>query len=526
MTEKMRAALAQEDFETLTGLLEDLPVTEIAVVLRELSDDAREQVYHLLSAELATEAFSHLTDEQQEQLVREFDEDERIQQARYLLEARRFADLRDMLAELTPQDVALLLEEMPEKNLPLLYRLLPKEQAVDVFVEMDGDNQELLIKAFSDHELKEVVDELFLDDTVDLVEEMPATVVKRILQQTDPDTRKWINEILNYPKDSVGSIMTIEFVDLKGTMTVADAFTRIRRTGVDKETIYTCYVTDQNRKLLGYVTAKDLMLADQAGLIEDIMEENVLYISTLDDQEDAVKMINRYDLLALPVVDGERRLVGIVTVDDAMDVMEDEATEDIEKMAAMTPSERPYLKSSVWSIWAQRIPWLLLMMVSATFTGTIISSFEESLAVVPVLTMFIPMLMGTGGNAGSQSSVTIIRGLAVGDIEIGDILRVLWKELRVSILCGVALAAGSFLKILLIDNLLLHSGVSVMAALTVCVTLLVTVVAAKLVGSSLPILTKRLGLDPAVMASPFITTVVDAISLVIYFNVATILLKL
>lgn len=526
MTERMRAALAQKDYETAAALLAEHPVAEVAAILDELPQEALEPIYRELPEELATEAFSHLNDEQQELLVRDFDENERIQQARYLLEKRQFADLRDMLAELTPQDVAILLEEMPENNLPLLYRLLPKEQAAEAFVEMDGDNQELLIKAFSDRELKEVVDELYLDDTVDIVEEMPANVVRRILQQADPDTRKWINEILNYPKDSVGSIMTIEYVDLKGNLTVADAFARIRRIGVDKETIYTCYVTDQNRKLLGYVTAKALMLAEQSSLIEDIMEENVLYISTMDDKEDAMKMINRYDLLALPVVDGERRLVGIVTVDDAMDVMEDEATEDIEKMAALTPSERPYLKASVWSIWAQRIPWLMLLMVSATFTGTIINSFESSLAVVPVLTMFIPMLMDTGGNAGSQASVTIIRGMALGDIEMGDILRIVWKELRVSLLCGVALAAAGFLKIMLVDNLLLHSGVTIAQSVVVCITLLGTVIAAKLVGCTLPVLARRLGFDPAVMASPFITTVVDAISLIIYFNVATSILRI
>ncbi|MBO5797436.1 MAG: magnesium transporter [Clostridia bacterium] len=485
-----------------------------------------ETIYRLLPSSLSTEAFVFIPDEGQEHLVREFDEDERTEQARYLLQEHEYAALRDMLVELTPQDIASLLSEMPEASLFLLYRLLPKELAAEVFVEMDGDEQELLIKAFSDRELKEIIDELYLDDTVDIVEEMPATVVRRILKQTDPDTRKWINEILNYPKDSVGSIMTIEYVDLKGGITVADAFTRIRRTGVDKETIYTCYVTDPNRKLLGYVTAKDLMLADQTDLIEDIMEPNVLYVSTLDDQEEAVRMINRYDLLALPVVDGERRLVGIVTIDDAMDVMEEEATEDIEKMAAITPSERPYLKAGVWSIWAQRIPWLLLMMLSATFTGTIISSYEASLATVPVLTMFIPMLMGTGGNAGSQTSVTVIRGLALGEIEMGDILRALFKELRVSIICGLALAVGCFLKILLIDNLLFHSAVSIPAALVVCITTLATVVAAKLVGCALPILAKRLGFDPAVMASPFITTVVDAISLVIYFSVATWILQL
>ena len=526
MTETLTSLLERQEYQTVAEMMASMPAEEIADIMAGLSEEDVETLYRLLPEDLAPEVFRFIPEDHQEALVHDFDEDERVAQARYLLEQRQYIDLRDMLKELTPQDVAALLEDMPEGNLPLLYRLLPKELAAEVFVEMDGDNQELLIKAFSDRELKEVIDQLYLDDTVDIVEEMPATVVRRILKQTDPETRKWINEILNYPKDSVGSIMTIEYVDLRADMTVADAFTRIRRTGVDKETIYTCYVTDPNRKLLGFVTAKDLMLAEQTSLIEDIMEDNVLYVTTLDDQEDAVKMINRYDLLALPVVDQEERLVGIVTIDDAMDVMEDEATEDIEKMAAITPSEKPYLKSSVFSIWAQRIPWLLLLMVSATFTGTIISSFEHSLAMIPVLTAFIPMLMDTGGNAGSQASVTVIRNLAIGEVELSDVLRVMWKECRVSILCGITLAAAGFIKILLVDNLLLHNDVSMIAASVVCITLAATVFAAKLVGCSLPVLAKRLGFDPAVMASPFITTVVDAISLIIYFNIAKALLPI
>ncbi len=438
-----------------------------------------------------------------------------------MLEERRFVALREMLLPLTPQDLSTLAGLLSEKQMPLFYRLLPKELAAEVFVEMDSEDQEALIKAFSDYELKAIFDELYLDDTVDIIEEMPATVVKRILRQSDAQTRQWVNNILQYPKDSVGSIMTIEYVDLKGHLTVAEAIARIRSVGVDKETIYTCYVTDTNRKLLGYVTAKDILLADATAHIEDIMDSNVLYISTVADKEEAVHMINRYDFLALPVVDGENRLVGIVTVDDAMDVMEDEATEDIQKMAAMLPSEKPYIKSSVWSIWKQRMPWLLMLMISATFTGAIITSFETALQSIPVLTAFIPMLMDTGGNAGSQASVTIIRSLALGDITPRDIPRILWKEMRVSVLCGVVLAAANFLKILLVDNLLMHHYVSLAAAAVISATLVATVFTAKLVGCSLPILAKRIGFDPAVMASPFITTVVDAISLTIYFLIAS-----
>ncbi len=438
-----------------------------------------------------------------------------------MLEARRFSQLREMLVCMTPQDLSQLAELLSEKQMPLFYRLLPKELAAEVFVEMDSDKQESLIKAFSDYELKAILDELYLDDTVDIIEEMPATVVKRILRQADQQTREWINRILQYPKDSVGSIMTIEYVDMKGHFTVMEAIARIRKVGIDKETIYTCYVTDNNRKLLGYVTVKDILLATETDCISDIMDTNILYVSTVDDKEEAVRMINRYDFLALPVVDGENRLVGIVTVDDAMDVMEDEATEDIEKMAAIIPGERPYIKSSVWTIWQQRMPWLLMLMISATFTGAIISSFETALQSIPVLIAFIPMLMDTGGNAGSQASVTIIRSLALGDVTTKDITQILWKEMRISVLCGTVLAAASFLKILLIDNLLLHHNVSLMAAVVINVTLIATVFTAKLVGSSLPILAKKLGFDPAVMASPFITTVVDAISLTLYFLIAT-----
>ncbi len=435
-----------------------------------------------------------------------------------LLDEKKYSELKNLLSEMNEADIAAVLKELPQEKLPLLYRILPKELAAEVFVNMDSDAQEFLIRAFSDNELREVLDELYVDDAVDIIEEMPATVVKRILMHTDPEVRKSINEILQYPEDSAGSIMTIEYVDLKKYMTVEDAFTRIRRTGVDKETIYICYVTDENRKLLGIVTVKDLLLSEKNAKIFEIMDTNIISANTLEDKEIVAEKFRKYDLLALPVVDQENRLVGIVTIDDAMDVLQDENTEDIEKMAAITPTDKPYLKMSVFETWKKRFPWLLLLMVSATFTGKIITHFEDALQSYVVLTAFIPMLMDTGGNCGGQSSVTIIRGLSLGDITFRDTFRVIWKEFRVSFLCGVTLALVNFGKMLLIDR------VGVMVAAVVCVTMVLTIILAKFIGCTLPILAKRLHFDPAVMASPFITTIVDALSLLIYFRVASMIL--
>jgi len=443
-----------------------------------------------------------------------------------LVENKKYATLRDILVTMQPADIASLFADVDEDKLPLLFRLLPKELAADTFVEMDSDQQELLIRGFSDVELKEVVDELYVDDAADIVEEMPANVVKRILRQADPEMRKMINEILKYPDDSAGSIMTTEYVTLRPHMTAEEAIKRIRRTGVDKETIYTCYITDDNRHLLGYTTLKSILMADEDMEMSELMGTDIISVTTTDDQEIVANAFSRYDLQALPVVDKENRLVGIVTVDDAIDVMEEEATEDIEKMAAITPTDKPYLKMSVWEIWKSRIPWLLLLMISATFTGLIISRFETALAASVVLTAFIPMLMDTGGNSGSQASVTIIRALSLGDLDFSDIARVIWKESRVSLLCGVTLAAATFVKIQLVDVMLLHNDISMLVAAVVCITLALTVFFAKLVGCSLPMLAQRLGFDPAVMASPFITTIVDALSLLIYFRVATALLGL
>ena len=443
-----------------------------------------------------------------------------------MLEGKKYATLRDILVTMNPSDVAGLFRGLEEKQIPLLFRLLPKELAAETFVEMEPDDQELLIQGFSDNELKEVLDELYVDDAADLVEEMPANVVKRILKAADPEMRSSINQILRYPEYSAGSIMTTEYVSLRPSMTVGEAILRIRRQGVDKETIYTCYVTAKDRTLTGLVTVKDLLLAeDDDTPISEIMVTNLISVTTQTDQEEVARMFSKYNFLALPVVDGENRMVGIVTFDDAMDVLEDEATEDMEIMAAMTPSEKSYLKSSPFDLFKHRIPWLMLLMVSATFTGMIITSFEDALSLLPVLTAFIPMLMDTGGNSGSQSSVTVIRALSLDELKFSDLFEVMWKEIRTAVLCGVTLAALCFVKILLIDRLLMgNTSVNLLVNGVVCLTLAVTVVIAKFVGCSLPLLAKKLGFDPAVMASPFITTIVDALSLLVYFLFAKLLL--
>ena len=443
-----------------------------------------------------------------------------------MLEDKKYATLRDILVTMNPSDIAGIFEGLEESQIPIMFRLLPKEAAAETFVEMEPDSQELLIRSFSDTELREVLDELYVDDAADLVEEMPANVVRRILAQADPEMRSSINQILQYPENSAGSIMTMEYVALRPHMTVEEAILRIRRQGVDKETIYTCYVIDKDRTLLGLVTVKDLLLAeDDETRIEDIMISNLISVTTKTDQEEVARMFSKYNFLAMPVVDTENRMLGIVTFDDAMDVMEEEATEDMEIMAAMTPSEKSYLKSSPFDLFKQRIPWLMLLMVSATFTGMIISSFEDALALLPALTAFIPMLMDTGGNCGSQSSVTVIRSLSLNELKFGDIFEVMWKEIRTAVLCGIVLACLCFLKTLLIDRLLMgNDSVTILVSLVVCLALGVTVIIAKMVGCALPLLAKRLGFDPAVMASPFITTTVDALSLLVYFLFAKMLL--
>ena len=442
-----------------------------------------------------------------------------------MLEDRKYATLRDILITMNPSDIAGLFIDLDEKKIPLLFRLLPKELAAETFVEMETEAQELLIRGFSDNELKEIVSELYADDAADLVEEMPANVVKRILKQADPEMRNAINQLLKYEENTAGSIMTTEYVSLRPEMTVEEAILRIRRQGVDKETIYTCYVT-KGRVLIGMVTVKDLLLCpDDETLIKDIMITNLISVTTQTDKEESARMLSKYNFLALPVVDGENRMVGIVTFDDAMDVMEEEATEDMELMSGITPSEKPYLRSSPFELFKNRVPWLMLMMVSATFTGLIITSFEGALAAQVALTAFIPMLMGTGGNSGSQSSVTVIRALSLDELEFSDIGTVLWKEIRTAVLCGVALAAVCFVKIWLVDKLLFgNHDITLMVDLVVCLALAVTVIIAKLVGCMLPLAAKAMKLDPAVMASPFISTIVDALSLLVYFLFAKALL--
>ncbi len=438
-------------------------------------------------------------------------------------EARRFADLRIKLLDTEPADIASFMEErLDEKEQLMFFRLLPKELASDVFIEIDTDTQEALIKAFTDKELKAVIDDMYLDDTVDIIDEMPANVVKRILKNSDPENRKQINELLEYPDDSAGSIMTTEYVSFSAKMTVEEAFDKIRRTGPDKETIYTCYVTDGKKRLIGVVTVKKLLLSEKTDLVENIMDSSVITASTLEDKEQVAMKFSKYDFLALPVVDKEGCLVGIVTVDDAVDVIQEEATEDIQKMAAMLPTEKPYLKQSVWNIWKARIPWLLLLMVSATFTSMILSGYEGKLSLLvsgATLYAFVPMLMDTAGNAGSQSSVTIVRALALGEVEFKDILKVIWKELRAAFFLSLTVAAVCFAKILLIDRLY-NDGVTVEVAAIVSLVLMATIILAKLVGCILPLLAKKCKLDPAVVASPFITTIVDALSLIIYCSVS------
>lgn len=448
--------------------------------------------------------------------------EEIIEQIEDLYNKRELSKIKQTLAGMNPADIATLFEEFPDSQRLLFFRLLSKEEAADTFVELDGDTQEALIHAFSDNELKEVLDELYLDDAVDVIEEMPATVVKRILLNTDSETRRSINALLKYPEDSAGSIMTPEFVDLKKSMTVEDAFKRIRRTGVDKETIYTCYVTDESRHLLGVTTVKELLLHDYEDIIGDFMETNVIYINTLDDQEIAAHQFDKYNFLALPVVDMEERLVGIITIDDAMDVLQEENTEDIQKMNAMLPTDKTYLKTSVFETWKSRFPWLLLLMVSATFTGSIITAFENKLAALTILTAFIPMLMDTGGNSGGQASVTVIRAMSLGEIHFKDYFKVVWKEVRVGFACGISLAVVNFAKIWLVDKMLFNnSEITFYVDLAICLTLVVEIIFAKFIGCTLPMLAKKVGFDPAVMSSPFITTIVDAISLLVFFAIST-----
>ena len=443
-----------------------------------------------------------------------------------LLDERRMKELQLRLEDMNEFDVAEFLSEIGDNRMPMVFRLLSKQMAADVFANFDSPEQEQIINSITDSELSAIIEELYVDDAVDMMEELPANVVKRVMRTATPETRRLINQYLNYPENSAGSIMTAEFVDLKKYMNVRESIARIRRIGEDKETIYTCFVTSADRKLEGVLSVKDLLLSDDETVIEDIMDTNIVFCMTHDDQEEAAEKISDYDLMALPVVDKEGRLVGIVTVDDVIDVMEAEATEDFEIMAAMTPSDKPYSRTSAWDMWKRRVPWLMFLMLSATFTSMIINSFEDALAVQAVLIGFIPMLMGTGGNSGAQASTAVIRSISLGDTEPEDVGSVIWKEFRVAILCGVTLAAVNFVKMLLVDRMLLNNdGVTLTVAAVVSLAIVFIVMFAKVVGSVLPIAAEKLGVDPAVMANPLISTITDAVSLLIYFEIAKLMIS-
>ena len=434
------------------------------------------------------------------------------EEAEEMIAEKKFSLLRESLREMNPADIAEFFESVKMEYSPILYRILPKGIAAEVFVEMDSDFQQTLISAFNDYELRQMLDELFLDDTVDIIEEMPANVVKRILKTADPENRKQINALLEYPDDSAGSIMTTEYVSFSASTTIEDAFEKIRRTGVNKETVYTCYVTDRKKRLVGVVTVKDMLLAEKSNIIADVMDSNCITVETLEDKEQVALKFSKYDFLALPVIDKEGCLVGIVTVDDAVDVIQEEATEDIQKMAGMLSNEKPYLKQSVWSIWKARAPWLILLLITSTFTSLILSHYESQLS--PVLYAFVPMLMGTAGNAGGQTSVTVIRAIAVGDVEFRDIFRVLLKEFLASVALGFTIGIICFLKIYLFDSL--YNPITLDTAIVISIVCALSLIMAKLVGCILPLVAKKIRLDPAVVASPLMTTIVDALALIIY----------
>ena len=450
-----------------------------------------------------------------------------ITEVRKLLDEKKILGVRELLVDEEAADIAIIFEQIPPEEVTLMFRILPKQLASEVFVEMDTEMQQALIEAFTDVELTEMVDTLFIDDTVDIIEEMPSNVVKRILKHSTVEKRAMINQLLHYPEDSAGTIMTLEFVELKAYMKVADAFESIRENGLKKETVYTCYVTDAKRVLIGVTSIREMILAGNDAIIADIMVEEPVFAHTDDDKEDVMKALAKYDFLAMPIVDGEGRLVGIVTIDDAMDVLQEEDTEDMEILAGMSPSDKPYLKTGVFELWLKRIPWLMILMISATFSSKILTGFESALTAVPVLMAFVPQLTGTSGNAGSQASVAVIRGLSLGEIEMGDIFYVLWKEIRVSFLCGISLGIVNFIKMFLLNDVSRSEyGLegALLISFVVCLTMALSVVLAKIVGCTLPIIAKRIGLDPAVMASPFITTIVDVVSLLTYFGIARALL--
>ena len=520
------------DENKLIPFCRELPSDFLADVILELDTDLQKRIIDGLKEDELENVLEEMTPQETVGLIEDLPENTALkiaeeEEIQVLINDKNFAVLKPLLAAENSTDLAEIVSNLPDDDLPLVFRLMPKDLAANTFVELDSDKQELLISKFNNVELKGLMDELFVDDMVDLVEEMPSNIVKRILAQSDEQTRKYVNEILKYPADSAGSIMTVEYVYLRPDMSVEKAFAKIKKNAIDKETIYNCYVVDRDNKLLGLVTAKDLMLAEKDTLINDIMTDNVIYAQTTDDKEAVARKIADYGFIAIPIVDDEKRLVGIVTVDDAMDVLRSENSEDIAKMSGIQASDKPYLKRSTLEIWRNRIPWLLVLMVSATFTGLIINTFESRLnAISTVLFACVPMIMDTGGNAGSQASVTVIRSLALNELSTKDVFKVMWKEIRVSILIGATLGVACFGKLMLIDNLLFgYADYTFFTSFIVSLALALTVVIAKFVGCSLPLLAKKVKLDPAVVASPFITTIVDALSLILYCLLAVAMLS-
>ena len=557
MKEKIIQLLDENRIEDLHSILDELSAEDLAALLDSMDSEHLPKLFGCLDKELAADVFVLLDSDTQKRVLKDFsdvklqpvtdeiiDDDvedllesmptegvhevlrkatpenrnDKIVEIVDYLEEKKFPLLKPLLAELEPADLAEIFSELDERDIPIVFRLLPKELAAETFVEMGSSQQQLLINSFSDKELKLMLDELFVDDTVDLIEEMPANVVKRILLQADSETRKEINEILKYPKDSAGSLMTTECISLHQTMTVSECFDKIRREAIDKETIYTCYVTDNQRTLLGIVTVKDLLLHNYDETIGTFMETNIISVKTLDDKEEVANLLSKYDLLAVPVVDQENRLVGIVTVDDALDVITEEATEDISYINAVTPSDKPYLETNVFSVYLHRLPWLAILMVGATFSGLILNIYEELLPTV--LVACVPMIMGTGGNAGSQASVTVIRGMALDEIRPRNILQVIWKELRVAVLIALSIGIICFAKLQLIDRLIFGYEYTVYYSLAVAVAIAFAVIVAKIVGCCVPILAETIHIDPAVFANPFITTITDVLSLLIFCGVS------
>ena len=557
MKDKIIQLLEENRTEDIGILIEEMSNEELARILEELDGEQLIEFFDCLDKEKAADVFVLLNKSTQQKLLEDFSDvklqsvsdeilddnvedilesmptevvhqvllkapaetrNDKIVEILDFLEQKKFAQLKPLLSALEPADLAEIFSELSEVDLPVVFRLLPKELAAEAFVEMNSSQQELLIRSFSDKELKLILDELFVDDTVDIIEEMPANVVRRILLQADSETRKEINEILKYPKDSAGSIMTTECISLRENMTVAQCFEKIRKQAIDKETIYTCYVTDESKKMLGTVTVKDLLLHDYEEKVGSIMNENFIFVDTLADKEEAANILSKYDLLSVPVVDQENRLVGIVTVDDALDVITEEATEDISFINSVTPSDKPYLETSVTRIYLHRIPWLLILMISASFTGLILNTYQHMLGTL--LVACVPMVMGTGGNAGSQASVTVIRGMALDEIRPRDILKVIWKEVRVALLVAISVGIACYLKLQLIDGLIFGDYYPWKDSLAVSLSIACAIVMAKIVGCCIPIFAKTIHIDPAVFANPFITTITDVLSLLIFCGVS------